>query len=233
MVKMFLNRDKLTYGNFYVMWDYIKSPHILIFGKTGCGKTYALMLLLARLSLCIKNCVLFILDYKAQDFLFLQGCKNYYVFESCFKGIEEVYSRFIARQSGQDTSRNFIGLVFDEYASFINMLDKKQSEEVKRKVSTILMLGRSFNIHVIFSLQRPDAEYFAKARDNFNVIVGLGTLSKEAKNMFFSDYIDDIKQLQSRGTGWWLDDNGLYPIVVPAISDMRKVENYIRKSTDR
>ena len=82
------------------------------------------------------------------------------------------------------------------------------------------MLGRSFNVHVIISQQRADAEYFGKARDNFQCVLAMGNLSKEAKEMFFSSCKVDLGDASEIGTGHFLQGGiKLYRVWIPMIAD--------------
>lgn len=165
----------------YIPWDYHKQPHMVLFGPTGSGKTYLLKIVLGRIGIYVPGSELVICDYKSdRDFSFLEGRENFYRFDGCMEGLERALKLLQDRQNGIDADRHFFGLVFDEWASFISNLDKKQADRAKQSLATLLMLGRSFNVHVIVSQQRLDASYFSSARDNFSVVFGMGTLSKES-----------------------------------------------------
>ncbi len=97
-------------------------------------------------------------------------------------------------------------LVFDEWAGFLLSLDKKEQEEVLKKMGQILMIGRSMNVQTIVAMQRPDALFFKNgARDNFSLILALGNLSADGKHMIFSsEYIDQIQPCTKIGEGYAL-----------------------------
>lgn len=230
MIDLALDGELLREGiQHYHKWDYQKIAHMLVFGNTGSGKTYAVKLLLARIGLHINEASLILCDFKADDFNFLKGTPNYYAFTDCTAGLDRFYSEFQSRQSGENTSRSFKLLLFDEWASYLNSLEKKQTEEARSKLSTLLMLGRSFNIHVLISQQRADAEYFSKARDNFGIVLSLGNISKESAAMFNFDR-DQMAPVTGIGQGYMII-NGfeMKSIQVPAVRDYGKVECYIRK----
>lgn len=211
-----------------LLWDFSSNSHILVIGGTGSGKTYAIVALLSSIALHIPQSRLTICDYKAIDFTFLDGCENYYYFNNCFEGLKNFFECFEARQQRIDTSKDFRLLVFDEWVSFINNLDKQKADEAKKMLSTLLMLGRAFNVHVLICQQRADAKYFDSARDNFDIILAMGNLSKEGKNMFFSDYKDDISRDRKRGTGYiYIDGVGLKKILIPQIKDMNRAHQLI------
>ena len=218
----------------YISWNYARFPHMVIFGSTGSGKTYLLKILLGRISKHIPNAELIICDYKSDDdFSFLSGMDNFYRFQQCMDGLERATQLLQERQSGIVSDRHFCCLVFDEWASFINTLDKKTAESAKQKLATLLMLGRSFNIHVIISQQRLDASYFNSARDNFSVIIGMGQLSKESVEMMFSDYKDIIVRNKSQGHGSMVLGNQFFQIAVPMVRDVNNLHRTIISAVSR
>ena len=218
----------------YLHWDITSNPHMAISGVTGTGKTYLVRLILARIGLYCPSAAITICDFKGDDsFLFLEGSKRYHVFESCMNGFDSFYNGFVERQRKQDTKRNLCLLMFDEWSSFLNYLDKKQADEYRKKLATLLMLGRSFNYHVLLSQQRLSADEFAKSRDNFNHIITLGNPSREVIGMLYSDYKDEILNDRSRGTGYMLTNGTDFKkIVVPQVKDFAKLEHYIKRAVE-
>lgn len=223
-----LDKNLLEIGlPLYVGWEFQKFPHMVIFGSTGSGKTYALRLILGKIALHIPNVQLTVCDFKGDDdFSFLNGSPCFYRYMDCQKGLDHFVQLLQSRQSGADKTMHQF-LVFDEYAAFLTSMDKKQSEAAKQQMSTLLMLGRSFNLHVIVSQQRIDATYFANARDNFSVVIGLGRLSKESVEMMFSDFKDVIDRNKPRGEGNCLVGGDLAEIVVPRVVDTARLEQVI------
>lgn len=200
----------------------------MVIGPTGSGKTYAVKLLLGRISKYVPGVAVTICDFKADDFQFLRGCNGYYEFLDCKRGLEDFYHFFLARQQGNNLDRSFCLLVFDEWASFLNNLEKKEAEEAKRQLSTLLMLGRSFNVHVLVSQQRADAQYFSTARDNFSGIIALGNLSKESALMLGFDR-DKLEPVRDIGAGYMLiNGTDLQEIQVPVVRDAIRLERAIR-----
>ena len=216
----------------YVEWDYTRYPHMLLFGSTGSGKTYLLKMILGRIGKYIPDAKLIICDYKADtDFSFLNGSTNFYRFTDCINGLESALHLLEERQHG-NPDRHFVCLVFDEWASMLNSLDKKSADHAKQMLSVLLMLGRSFNIHVIISQQRPDANYFNNARDNFSVICAMGYLSKESIQMMFHDFKEQIKPDKPRGQGSIVIGEHFFDMVVPKVYDTSLMHKYIRKACD-
>lgn len=216
--------------------DFERYAHMLICGGTGSGKTVASKLILAKIHRYMEGAELYLCDYKNDfDFSFLRGNTRFYGGYDCEKGIREAHARFHARQHEGDEDRNHIFLFIDEYATFLNTFGKSKVEkdrlaEILKMIQDFMMLGRSLNCHLIISLQRPDAEYFAKgARDNFTLRLGLGKISREVKTMIFEDGKEDIVSL-GRGKGYLdVDGKELQTVVVPHISRMDLINEEIEK----
>lgn len=214
----------------YLRWDYLHNPHFLVIGATGSGKTYFVKLLLGRIATHLENAQVVICDYKHDDFRFLDGAANYYAYNRCKEGLDFFYDCFQNQQQKPKTSRIFRLLIFDEWASYLSMLDKKCAESAKNKLATLLMLGRSYNFHVLVSQQRADASYFSTARDQFSCVCAFGNLSREGKDMFFSGFKDKIRPVYRLGEGYLLI-NGviLHHVQVPRVRNPTLLEDTICK----
>lgn len=219
----------------YATWDLEKAPHAAIQGATGMGKSYLLKLLLARISKNIPNSEIMVCDFKGdRDFEFLNGLERFYRFSECLTGLDMYYENFLSiQQHGNQTGMEYF-FVFDEWASFLNSLEKKDAAEAKRKLASLMMLGRSFSCHVVLSQQRLDADYFEKARDNINLLITLGNPSRQVVEMFYLDVKEQITNDRKRGTGFMLTNGtDLQKIVVPEIQSMEKVNQAIYKAVER
>lgn len=235
-IPIFLYEQYLNYRiEKYVMWNPFQAPHAVIFGNTGSGKTYATKIFLGRVSKYFPDSQITICDFKGDtDFSFLTGEDRFYRFLDCEKGLANFYKQFEQRQSGEDQQRNFRLLVFDEWASYCLNCDKKKAEEEKKRLATLLMLGRSFNVHVLISQQRVDAAYFLSARDNISLVIALGNLSAEGKEMMFREFKDQMKPDRKRGTGYMITNGTDFtPIVVPVISNPDRLNHYIYQAVTR
>lgn len=235
-IEILLNELYLSLGILkYVAWNPQKAPHIIVVGNTGSGKTYFTRLLLGKIALYVKDSQIFVADFKGDnDFSFLDPYKRFYRFSNCGAGLREYYEEFEARQSGECSNRNMLVLLFDEWASYINFLEKKEADTAKRLMTNLLQLGRSFNVHVIISQQRADASYFNSARDNLNIAIGLGNLSEESKAMLFYEFKSDMKADRRQGTGYMVVNGADFiAIQVPVIQDMRRLESVICKAVER
>jgi DNA segregation ATPase FtsK/SpoIIIE-like protein len=152
----------------------------------------------------------------------------------CSTGLDDFYQELLTRQQDRETDspdRSFRLLCFDEWASYLNTLDKKVAEAEKLKMATLLNLGRSYNIHILVSQQRADAAYFSTARDNFQIVLAMGNISKESKQMFFSGHTDEMTEANNTGEGYMLINGAeLNSFVVPPFKDgdMDKVHQAIR-----
>ncbi len=184
------------------------NSHILLCGMSGSGKSYLEQQILCKLALAEPEGEIYFADYKQDDsFAYLRGCPRYYSYKSTLEALDIVHGRLLARQSGVDTRRNPVTLIWDEYmAQALSLIseDKKAAAVVMNKVSEILMLGRSLGpVRIVISCQRPDALAFpAGSRLNIGSIVVLGGAVRSIYEMLLPDFMDGVKGRQfQRGEG--------------------------------
>lgn len=235
-VKWFYDEEYLKYGiKKWITWNPKTCPHIVVFGITGSGKTYASKRMLSAVALKFLDAQYYVADFKGDsDFSFLNSSKRFYRFMDCERGLDEFYRHFLRRQSGEDLSRNLVLLFFDEWSSYLLTADKRQAEESKKKMSALLQLSRSFNMHVFISQQRIDAVNFNSSRDCLNVKIAFQNLSAESRDMAFREFKEFIKPDRKQGTGvMTTNDSNFVRIVAPTIHDMEKVHFYIKDAVNR
>jgi len=202
-------------------WNYDKQPHMLCVGGTGGGKTYFFLTVIEALLKATAN--LFILDPKNSDLADLATVMDnvYSKKESMLECIENFYCGMMERTENMKkmpnykTGKNYayVGLpanflIFDEYVAFIEMLNRKEQEEVLGYMKKIVMLGRQVGYFIILGCQRPDAKYLGDGiRDQFNFRVALGRNSELGYNMMFGDSDKDFFLKDIKGRGYL--DNGV------------------------
>lgn len=211
--------------------------HVLLCGMSGSGKSYLENQILAKLALAEPDGELYCADYKGEDALaYLRGCPRYFFYRDTLTALEIVHSRLLARQSGTDTSRHSVTLVWDEYmAQMLSLIseDKKAAAVVMGKVSEILMLGRSLSVRLVISCQRPDALAFpAGSRLNYGVVVVLGAAVRSIYEMLLPDHMEQVKGRQfGRGEGVALfQGSELHFIKVGTVSNPNRMEEICIKA---
>lgn len=198
----------------------------LICGMSGSGKSYLTNQYFARI--CLHggdDSIVYFADFKQDDsFTHLRACPRYYPYDRTIEALEIVYDVLHRRQSGEDTSRHFVTLVWDEYmANVLTLLgsEKKKAESVMRKVSEVLMLGRSLAVRLVIACQRPDASAFPTgSRLNFGVIIIVGATIESIYSMLMpKELIEKIGNREFRtGEGVMLwQGSELHFIKVPVV----------------
>lgn len=197
------------------------NSHILLCGMSGSGKSYAEQEYIAKLFLSEYGAIsssgnekiakvspeYWFADYKGDDtFAYLRGCPRYRSYKSSIEALDAVYSILIARISGEDTKRYPVTLFWDEYIAGVLALiaeDKKTAAVVMNKVSEILLLGRSMNVRITITCQRPDALAFpAGSRLNYGIVIILGAAVRSIYEMLMPDFIGEVKDRKfGRGEG--------------------------------
>ena len=223
--------------NVPIHWRPAEAPHMAISGATGSGKTYFTKLFLGKIVKYVPSSQLYICDAKGDtDFSFLDGTDRFARWD-VGPMFQRFFEAFQARQRGEDTSRNMLALMFDEWSNYIDSLfDYRRAQEAeKRKLALLVRLGRSFNVHVILGQQRFDAVY-TPGRENFSVAISLGVMSKEAREMLFSGWKDTIAAHppRQRGTGFMLTNGANFvPISVPQVRDQERLHQAIYAGVSR
>ena len=209
------------------------NSHTLICGMSGSGKSYLTNQYLARI--CLHgggDSVVYFADFKQDDsFAYLRECPRYYPYDRTIDALEEVYEIMHKRQCGEDTSRCYITLVWDEYMANILALlgsEKKKAEAVMNKISEILMIGRSLAIRLIIACQRPDSTAFPTgSRLNFGVIVIVGATLESIYSMLMpKELIEKVGHREfhtGEGVMLW-QGSELKFIKVPVIRDEAKMK---------
>lgn len=230
-----LREDFLTLGlRIPINWNTELAPMACVFGTTGSGKTICMKRMFGILSK-YGNARLTACDGKGGgDFDFLKGCERYASVDVTTV-FDNFYQSFLARQRGEDGSRDLMCLLFDEWSAYLDALDsKKEVEAQRKKLGNLLRLGRTFHIHVIVGQQRMDSTYFQSFRENFNLVIGLSNLSRESRDMFFSEFKDQIKPDRERGTGYMtINGTGFTPVAVPRMKRLEKLHQAIYDGVTR
>ena len=205
----------------------------LICGMSGSGKSYFTNQYFARI--CLHGGLdskVYFADYKQDDsFAHLRECSRYYPYDRTIEALDEVYDIMHKRQCGEDTSRHFITLVWDEYMANILALlgsEKKKAEAIMHKVSEILMLGRSLAVRIVIACQRPDATAFPTgSRLNFGVIIIVGATIESIYSMLMpKEMIEKVGNREfhtGEGIMLW-QGSELRFIKVPVIRDEEKMK---------
>lgn len=209
------------------------NSHTLICGMSGSGKSYLTNQYLARI--CLhggKDSVIYFSDFKGDDsFSYLRDSSRYFFYDKTIDALDEVYTIMHKRQCGEDTSRHFVTLVWDEYMANILALfgtEKKKAEAVMHKVSEILMLGRSLAVRLVIACQRPDASAFPTgSRLNFGIIIIVGATLESIYSMLMpKELIEKVGNREfhtGEGVMLW-QGSELRFIKVPVIRDEEKMK---------
>ena len=217
--------------------DLGRTGHMSIVGGTGSGKTVATLYALNSVLSLPVGISLFIGDFKKSgDYKGLS--RHFAEFDKTTELIDSFYEEF---ERTPENSHGSKILLLDEYAGYIVWLmqhDKKKCEEIKGKISSLLMLGRSRHCYVWTVQQRMSAQLFPSgigAVDNFQICMGLGRLSPDSrKSLFAGESLEDMGLEETfhprQGQGLCLvDGQPLRAIQIPYIRDKGKLTALLRR----
>lgn len=189
-----------------VIWDPTVSPHLLLAGSCGSGKSVVQRNIIFH---CIQNpdkWSVIGIDLKRVE---LAEYKKYdstvesiaTTIQESFDAIEDVHQRMFDRyelmekqgvnnyQDLKETPRAVM-LVIDELYVLLAPLERKTLEQEKeeplreimsKKLEEIARLGRAAGIHLAISSQRPDATVFGgEFKQNISTRIAMGRMSPQA-----------------------------------------------------
>ena len=188
-----------------VGWNLLSTPHQLITGRTGTGKTVVINTLVTECT--YRLWPVWIIDPKRVEFMGLRGWPNVEVIATeiekmvavimlAHEVMEDRY-RQVDEDGAIETDFEPLIVVLDELSDFMGML-KAWWPTVKpkgapaacpaiEKFYSLARKGRTSNIHLIVGMQRPDVALLGSgdARDNFTSRMSLGRLSPDGARMMW------------------------------------------------
>ena len=193
-------------------------------GGTGSGKSFFILYILHSL-LRLPQCVqLYIGDFKKSgDYKGISD--NFAEFDAVVELIEKFYDEFETTAEGSKTLK-------------IVQNNKKKAEEIKGKISNLLMLGRSRNCYVWTVMQRASAQLFPSgigAIDNYNILLGFGRLTVDSRrSLFATEHLNNAEFEEhfnpQTGQGLCLiDGQPLRAIQIPYIEDKERLKEHLQQ----
>ncbi|AFL46413.1 TPA: FtsK/SpoIIIE domain-containing protein [Bacillus thuringiensis] len=209
-----VGRDQ--FGNMLV-YDMVNpnTPHLLIAGETGSGKSSMVRVVLSTLIQCVSpdKLYLYLGDLKNSEFHFLRRVKH--VKEVCMEEIEmkvmlhKVWNEIRERRKlmeeyevdhideynklNPDKQKPYILLAIDEVAM---LQDEKECMTTIEKISAV---GRALGVFLMLSMQRPDAKVLdGKLKLNMTVRMGFkcdNTINSNIMGTSGSEHLEQSGQM--------------------------------------
>jgi len=222
-----------------IMWHPARaSPHLLVSGQSGAGKTKFLELFSSKCVQNLPNCQLYLADPKCIDFEFAKGSARFWSGMDSGEALRAFHSSMMARVNGEGCSSNWKVLIFDEVAAFsLLQTDKKRRAEFQDMMASTLLLGRGVRHVLVVGVQKSLMEFLTSSRSQYATIVLMGNISndKEQVQMLMSTHKDVIQSTHNgRGQFWVTSDGaGVRRGQVPWITDITKVHSLIVEGLNR
>ena len=197
--------------------------HTLLVGATRSGKTYGLIGLLLQMINKSIHYELFFADPKNDQLRkignWINAKNTAYTTENIVDLIDRVYQRLIAREQEmaeatlnrmtgdyRDVELEPIFLIFDEFSSFINVLDNKEKKIVLGKLTAIVQRGAGAGVFLFLIMQKSDATTLPTAiRSNLLLKIVLGNASSTTYTTTFESSSDVPNFNFLHGQGVYLD----------------------------
>lgn len=213
-----LNID-LGYG---VIYNPIKTPHVLIGGGTGSGKTIYISFFL--IELMKRHSIVYICDPKNSDL----GNLSHYLDDHVAVtpnniarvtrlAVEEMKKRYSIMNDPMnfkygsnfvDHGFNPLWLIFDEMGAFqasaTDKEGKKIVDEVMSNIKQIILLGRQAGCFILVAAQQMSASSTLSTdlRDNLGLRIALGNNSPDGLRMIFNTHMPaSLPDVSVKGSG--------------------------------
>lgn len=204
------NRSRRIPLSSTVVWDLDRDYHFLVTGTTGSGKTKAAEYLMINLSELGYR--VYYLDPKQDEEMrrFSRDCGIIYasgiekIAQIVHETEEEMRKRGKALEEIHMAEFDFapIYIVFDELIAYQAIAPKKTVEEVKRRLTSIITMGRSKQVFCGLIMVRPDTAYIdGVLRDQLGLRLVMGQGSEALYTMAFGKEHAEVKNLRSKKTG--------------------------------
>lgn len=211
--------NKITL-NSNLIWDINKTPHALITGGTGAGKTFFIIYLIYA----FKNLQadIFLLDPKRSDLSQmgnLVGDRNIAyepnhiarvlreaneIMNNRYDEMRELNTNKEIGKIYSDFGMKPIVIFFDEVMAFMSIADNKLAKECNGYLTSIIAKGRQSGVFMILSTQRADTDFISGAiRDQLGLRLALGSNSSDGYRMIFGALEKELNKLSSsNGKGY-------------------------------
>lgn len=202
-------------------WDISKSPHAIISGTTGSGKSCFTNYLIAMSA--IKGCYLILADPKRSD---LSAMADYMpehrvahdpvdILELARSAVDIMAKRYelmstLRKKNKElfqaDYSRyGFCPVLFvvEELASLIPAFDKAQRSEFESLIKTVTLQGRQAGVGLVSVMQQPNANNIpTECRSQTGLRIMLGDATQSEYKMLFGDGLSLTGSVQGIGRGY-------------------------------
>lgn len=208
-----------------VCTDFLQSPHLLIAGATGSGKSTLInSLMFSMLAHSPAKTAFILIDLKRvelQDYKQLPHTIAYAdTVESATSVLKAVCTRIEQRYAEMQKAhlKRYTGaqiyIIIDEYADLII----KSHRAIEPFISDIAILGRAAGVHLIIATQRPTRDIIGGAiAANLENRIALKTATPQDSRNIIS--VKGAEDLPPHGVGLWRNGFNLKPVKIPITPD--------------
>lgn len=224
------------------------ASHALLVGKTGSGKSFALVyLLLYYLS---NGWAVVIADPKNSDLALLGrsfGLRVATTADEIVQLVEDAYQQMEKRKielkgrqkfgkTASEQGYSNIMVIIDEYASLSLKMDKKQNADLLTRVGNLVLEGRQLSVHVTLCMQQANAQVVPTSiREQLGNKIVMGASDEQTYVTAFgqSSASEVLDMAMKPGQAWLMTEGKTKPVFVrlPWLSEhfSKDIDKFIEK----
>lgn len=208
-----------------ISWDFDRSPHAIITGVSGSGKSYFMRILL---ELCSEAGQVIAIDPKVSDLArlarrnqnadvvipnFTEGGITNGFLQTVIGRLRSLEGELYQRQQtlydhGSKVSTSYrelqlapIFVFIDEVAALLTGAEKKLRDSFQGLLTRIAVLGREAGVYLVLAMQSARAEYInTMVRDSLSLRVQLGRINSENTRFLFPE-LNEMPMIPLGGKG--------------------------------
>jgi hypothetical protein len=240
-------------------FDFLITPHVLIIGATGGGKTSLLRAMVVAVLASARdndNIEAWLIDPKEIEFLGFEGWPGV---THLFADIDELWEfplkllaemreryRLLRAEKVPLESHRIIIVIIDEFRDLVRRLEDEWSNNPARgkktgmknpalnAISELLAKARRAGIHIVISTQRPEAAWFGgENRANVTGRAGVGPLDPDAARMIFNQTVGtDIPDDLKGRTSLQVEDKDVVEVQTYWVPDPADADRFYRNTAE-
>lgn len=208
--------------NDYSRIDFYKTPHVLIAGVTGSGKSCLTHVILTQLYRHKVNPIMYLADLKRSELIDYKNHKNTGKYLTSLEDVSEMINELLEECDNRYELFTKVGA--KKLETYNSKVSKKEQlrpivvvieecirlvsdKKLQKNLAELLFIARACGIYIVLTIQRPTKSCIdSDIKASLGNIIGLKTINRVNSQVICDD--DRLRNLRGNGHGWVFNDSG-------------------------